>query len=119
MRSLARRLVVALVLPVLPAAAPAQSGGHLHSGPPLLSPRAGDFTPDTGAAAVNKVRIGDSEWTEVHVCDTGIGIGREHLGKLFQPFAQVDGSATRRYNGTGLGLAISKILPDDGRRYYG
>jgi hypothetical protein len=37
MRSLARRLVVALVLPVLPAAAPAQSGGHLHSDLPLLT----------------------------------------------------------------------------------
>src|ERR1022692_3010734 len=53
------------------------------------------------SVVVNKLRSGDREWTEVHVSDTGIGIGREHLGKLFQPFSQVDGSATRKYNGTG------------------
>ena len=57
---------------------------------------------------VNKVADQDREWTDVHVSDTGIGIGPEHLSKLFQPFSQVDGSATRKYNGTGLGLAISK-----------
>jgi len=60
------------------------------------------------SVSVNTLRDGDRDWTEVHVSDNGIGIGPEGLGKLFQPFSQLDGSATRKYNGTGSGLAISK-----------
>jgi signal transduction histidine kinase/CheY-like chemotaxis protein len=44
------------------------------------------------------------------VSDTGIGIPEDRLQHIFEPFTQVDSSATRNYGGTGLGLAISSQL---------
>ena len=46
----------------------------------------------------------------VEIADTGIGIPKDELSRLFRPFAQVDTGLTRRHGGTGLGLYISRRL---------
>jgi hypothetical protein len=45
---------------------------------------------------------------EFMVTDTGVGIGEEHLEKIFEPFWQVEQTTTRRSGGTGLGLAVTR-----------
>jgi signal transduction histidine kinase/CheY-like chemotaxis protein len=46
----------------------------------------------------------------IAVTDTGIGIKKEDMGKIFKSFEQIDNSITRKFDGTGLGLTISREL---------
>ncbi len=54
--------------------------------------------------------LNDKAYIEFQIKDTGIGIAKNKLDKLFLSFSQVDASIARRFEGTGLGLAISKQL---------
>jgi signal transduction histidine kinase len=55
-------------------------------------------------------RVSGDDWISIAVQDTGIGISRENLPKLFQNFNQAEASTASRYGGTGLGLALSQKL---------
>jgi CheY-like chemotaxis protein len=47
---------------------------------------------------------------EIRVDDTGMGISRDNLSKLFLAFSQIDGTLARKFEGTGLGLATVKQM---------
>ena len=59
-----------------------------------------------------RVEPGAAGQLRLQVGDNGIGIAPEALARVFQPFAQAEGSTTRRYGGTGLGLSICRRLVD-------
>jgi two-component system, sensor histidine kinase and response regulator len=70
------------------------------------------FTEKGGVALIADLvsRSGDGVAVSFAVRDTGIGIDKDVLPKMFGAFTQADGSTTRKYGGTGLGLAITKRL---------
>src|SRR5690348_552861 len=72
------------------------------------------FTPDRGRVGV-ALRHGplapgaeEAPAVQLVVSDSGIGISRDQVAKIFEPFFQVDSSSTRAFGGTGLGLTLAK-----------
>ncbi len=70
------------------------------------------FTPADGKVWLEVSCDSGNDWIEFTVQDTGVGIAREDLGKLFKPFVQLDGSLARNHEGTGLGLSLVQKLAE-------
>ncbi|MBK9032552.1 MAG: HAMP domain-containing histidine kinase [Myxococcales bacterium] len=68
-----------------------------------IAVRVGPLVP-VGSGTRPDLRLG----IHVEVRDHGIGIPRDQLAHIFEPFFQIDSSSTRQYGGTGLGLALAK-----------
>jgi len=66
------------------------------------------FTPSGGKISVS-VQEGDGD-VDIQVSDSGAGIAREFVPRLFERFSQADSSSTRKFGGLGLGLSICKSL---------
>lgn len=63
------------------------------------------FTPNNGSIEVRIFPVNKDHF-RIEVTDTGIGIRKDDLDKLFKPFQQLDGSMAKKYPGTGTGLAL-------------
>ena len=64
------------------------------------------FTPPHGRIELSALRNADK--VSICVSDSGIGIPADKIGRVFEPFFQVQAGTTREYPGVGLGLAISR-----------
>ncbi len=67
------------------------------------------FTPQGGRITVKLTETSQNE-VEITVRDSGVGIPKSELAKIFDRFYQVDGTHTREFEGTGIGLALTKEL---------
>ncbi|OGU77338.1 MAG: hypothetical protein A2V93_11875 [Ignavibacteria bacterium RBG_16_34_14] len=78
------------------------SDGHSHSELDSESP--------SEMKKLKRVQLDDHEFVKISISDSGIGIPKEKMSKIFDRFYQVDGSHTREQEGTGIGLALTKEL---------
>jgi len=69
------------------------------------------FTPEDGKITV-RISSDGREMFRIDVDDTGIGIAREDMARLFVEFQQLDASSAKKYQGTGLGLAVTKRIAE-------
>jgi PAS domain S-box-containing protein len=70
------------------------------------------FTPEGGAVVVALAQDGATGEAVLRVRDTGVGIAKEMLPRLFEPFAQADATLDRSRGGLGLGLALVEAIAE-------
>jgi signal transduction histidine kinase len=68
------------------------------------------FNKEKGSITIKADYTKGDEMVNVSISDTGVGIPREQLPRVFERFYQVDGTTSRKFGGTGLGLAITKSI---------
>lgn len=64
----------------------------------------------TSSGTVTLQVRGDDDWIKISISDTGIGMTKSQIDKLFEPFVQADASTTKKFGGTGLGLSLTKTF---------